>query len=163
MHLKVRNRQNRSSTERCNFSPHIESDDPSHPDSVFGTAPSWRIRDGRMQLPQVLQMIQNKQQTSGKHARHVKSQRQQEEEEEAIVASPDAVVHPGTVMVKVLKRSHISAFNPFTKWLIKCTFSVASHSKYAFNGIFTSLLLMKTNSNTATDLTALCFMYNHFY
>lgn len=34
----------------------------------------------------------------------MKTQRQEEEEEEAIVASPNAVVHPGTVMVKVLKR-----------------------------------------------------------
>lgn len=33
---------------------------------------------------------------------HVTRQRQQEQEEVAVVTPPDAVVHPGTVVVKVL-------------------------------------------------------------
>lgn len=61
-----------------------------------------RIRDGAVQLPQLVHVVQDVNQAEGEHGDHVERQRQQEEEEVAVVAPPDAVVHPGAVVVKVL-------------------------------------------------------------
>lgn len=48
-------------------------------------------------------MVEHKEQTEGEDAHHVGAQGQQEEEEVAVVAPPDAVVHPWAVVVKVLQ------------------------------------------------------------
>lgn len=61
-----------------------------------------RIRDGCTWLPQGFQVVQYIQETPRENGHHVHAERQQEEEEEAVVPSPDAVVHPGAMMVKVL-------------------------------------------------------------
>lgn len=56
-----------------------------------------------MQAMDVLPVIQDKKQTKAKHSHDMSRQRQQEEEEVAVVPLADAVVHPWTVMVKLLK------------------------------------------------------------
>lgn len=48
-------------------------------------------------------MIQYIQKTPNYNNHHVNAEKQQEQEKEAIVPSPNAVVHPRTVMVKVLR------------------------------------------------------------
>ena len=57
-----------------------------------------------MQLPQVLLVVQDVEQAEGEHAHHVQREGEQEQEEVAVVPPPDAVVDPGTVVVKVLQR-----------------------------------------------------------
>lgn len=47
-------------------------------------------------------MVQDVYEAKGEDADHMNCQRRQKQEEVAVVAPPDAVVHPGTVMVKVL-------------------------------------------------------------
>lgn len=59
-----------------------------------------------MQRSQPLPVVEDKDEAKGENAHHVDAQRQQEEEEVAIVPPPDAVVHPWTVMVEVLRRSY---------------------------------------------------------
>lgn len=63
-----------------------------------------RIRDKAVQAPQVILVVQDIHEAQGEHANHVNGERQQKQEEVAIVPPPDAVVHPRTVMVKVLGR-----------------------------------------------------------
>lgn len=48
-------------------------------------------------------MVQDVYEAKREHADHVKRQWQQKEEEVTVVTPPNAVVHPGTVMVKVLE------------------------------------------------------------
>lgn len=48
-------------------------------------------------------MVQDVYEAEGEDADHVNRQRQQKQEEVAVVSPPDAVVHPGTMMVKVLR------------------------------------------------------------
>lgn len=48
--------------------------------------------------------MEDKNEAEGKNSHHVDAQRQQEEEEVAVVSPSDAVVHPGTVVVEVLRR-----------------------------------------------------------
>lgn len=67
-----------------------------------------RIRDGCVQLPQGFQVVQNIQKTPRENGHHVHAKRQQEEEEITVVPSPDAVVHPGAMMVKVLGTIHLA-------------------------------------------------------
>ena len=56
-----------------------------------------------MQAVNVLPMVQDKEQPKSKHGHDVSRQRQEEEEEVAVVSPADAVVHPWTVVVKVLQ------------------------------------------------------------
>lgn len=56
-----------------------------------------------MQLPQFVHVVQDVYEAKGEDADHVECQRQQEQEEVAVVPPPDAVVHPGAVVVKVLR------------------------------------------------------------
>lgn len=58
-----------------------------------------------MQLPQIIHVVQDVNEAKGENSHHVKGKRQQKQKKVAVVSSPDAVVHPGTVMVKVLERS----------------------------------------------------------
>lgn len=55
-----------------------------------------------MQLPQLVHVVQDVYEAECEDEDHVTRQRQQEQEEVAVVTPPDAVVHPGTVVVKVL-------------------------------------------------------------
>lgn len=64
-----------------------------------------RIRDGEVQLPQIIHVVQHVYEAKGENSHHVKGKRQQEQKKVAVVSSADAVVHPGTVMVKVLERT----------------------------------------------------------
>ena len=59
-----------------------------------------RIRDSAVQLPQFIHVVQDIYEAKGEDTDHVTGQRQQKQEEVAVVSPPDAVVHPGTVMVK---------------------------------------------------------------
>lgn len=52
-------------------------------------------------------MVQYIQETARENGHHMDAERQQEEEEETVVPSPDAVVHPGAMMVKVLGRMYV--------------------------------------------------------
>lgn len=65
---------------------------------------SRRIRDSGVQRTQSLSVVENKDEAKGENSHHVDAQRQQEEEEVAVVPPADAVVHPGTVMVEILRR-----------------------------------------------------------
>lgn len=47
-------------------------------------------------------MVEHVEQAKGHHPHHVRAERQQEQEEVAVVAASNAVVDPGTVVVKVL-------------------------------------------------------------
>ena len=47
-------------------------------------------------------MVQDVYEAEGEDTDHVNCQRQQKKEEVAVVAPPDTVVHPGTMVVKVL-------------------------------------------------------------
>lgn len=60
-----------------------------------------------MQLPQGFQVAQNIQETPRENSHHVHAKRQQEEEEETVVPSPNTVVYPGAVVVKVLEKYSI--------------------------------------------------------
>lgn len=62
-----------------------------------------RIRDSAVQLPQFVHVVQDVYESEAEDTDHVKCQRQQKQEEVAVVSPPDTVVHPGTVMVKVLR------------------------------------------------------------
>lgn len=59
-----------------------------------------------MQCSQSLSVVEDKDEAEGENSHHVDAQRQQEEEEVAIVPPSNAVVHPGTVVVKVLTRGY---------------------------------------------------------
>lgn len=48
-------------------------------------------------------MMEDEDEAEGENSHHVDAQRQQEEEEVAVIPPPDAVVHPGTVVVEVLR------------------------------------------------------------
>lgn len=56
-----------------------------------------------MQTVNVLPMVEDEEQSKAKHGHDVSRQRQQEEEEVAVVPPTDTVVHPWTVVVKVLR------------------------------------------------------------
>lgn len=62
-----------------------------------------RIRDSGVKLQKPLPVVEDKDEAEGENSHHVNAQRQQEEEEVAVVPPSDAVVHPGTVVVKVLR------------------------------------------------------------
>lgn len=64
---------------------------------------SQRIRDGGVQRSEALSVMEDKDEAEGENSHHVDAQRQQEEEEVAVIPPPDAVVHPGTVVVEVLR------------------------------------------------------------
>lgn len=64
---------------------------------------SERIRDGGVQRSQSLSVVEDEEEAEGENSHHVDGQRQQEEEEVAVVPPSNAVVHPGTVVVKVLR------------------------------------------------------------
>lgn len=49
-------------------------------------------------------MVEDEDEAGGEDAQHVDAQRQQEEEEVTVVPAPDAVIHPGAVVVEVLRR-----------------------------------------------------------
>lgn len=73
---------------------------------------SGRIRDSGVQRSQPLSVVQHKDEAEGENSHHVDTQRQQEEKEVAVVSPSNAVVHPWTVVVKVLRRKQISySFN----------------------------------------------------
>lgn len=55
----------------------------------------WRV--------QLLLVVQDKNQTKAKHIHNVSGERQQEEEEVAVIPPTNAVVHPGTMVVKILR------------------------------------------------------------
>lgn len=57
-----------------------------------------------MQSSQSLPVVEDKDEAKREDSNHVDGQRQQEEEEVAVVPSSYAVVDPGTVVVKVLKK-----------------------------------------------------------
>ena len=50
-------------------------------------------------------MVEDEDEAGGEDAQHVDAQRQQEEEEVTVVPPPDAVIHPGAVVVEVLRRA----------------------------------------------------------
>lgn len=66
-----------------------------------------RIRDGGVQRSQPVFVVEDKDEAKRENPHHVNAQRQQEEEEVAVVPPSNAVVHPGTVMVKVLRRDEV--------------------------------------------------------
>lgn len=63
-----------------------------------------RIRDSGVQGSKALSVMEDKDEAERKNSNHVDAQRQQEEEEVAVVSPSNAVVHPGTVVVEVLRR-----------------------------------------------------------
>lgn len=63
-----------------------------------------RIRDGCTELPQGFQVVQDIQEAAREDGHHVHAERQEEKEEETVVSSPDAVIHPWAMMVKVLAK-----------------------------------------------------------
>lgn len=71
------------------------------------------IRDGAVQLPQRVHVLQDVDQAQGEDGHHVKGERQQEQEEVAVVPPPDAVVDPGAVMVEILSAAHKRVFGGF--------------------------------------------------
>lgn len=75
-----------------------------------------RIRDSAVQLPQFVHVVQDVYEAEGEDADHVSCQRQQKQEEVAVVSPPDAVVHPGTVMVEVLSGEHQMIQNRTAYW-----------------------------------------------
>lgn len=74
-----------------------------------------------MQLPQLVHVVQDVYEAECEDGDHVKRQREQKEKEVAVVSPPDAVVHPRTVMVKVLgkemrkKRYYVIKYTAWTK------------------------------------------------
>lgn len=56
-----------------------------------------------MRRVQLLLVVQDKNQTKAKHIHNVSGERQQEEEEVAVIPPTNAVVHPGTMVVKILR------------------------------------------------------------
>lgn len=48
-------------------------------------------------------MVKHEDEAQAEHANHVTGEGQQEEEEVAVVTPSDAVVHPRTVVVKILR------------------------------------------------------------
>lgn len=56
-----------------------------------------------MQAVNVLPVVQDKEQAESKHGHDVSCQRQEEEEKVAVVSPADAVIHPWTVVVKILQ------------------------------------------------------------
>lgn len=52
-------------------------------------------------------MVQDKNQAEAKHIHDMGGKRQQEEEEMAIIPPTNAVVHPRTVMVEILRENRI--------------------------------------------------------
>lgn len=58
-----------------------------------------------MKSSQLFSVVENKYEAEGENSHHVNAQRQQEEEEVTVVPPADAVVHPGTVMVEILRRA----------------------------------------------------------
>jgi len=57
-----------------------------------------------VQAIHALAMEEDKEQAKAKHGHDVSRQRQEEKEEVTVVSPADAVVHPWTVMVKILHK-----------------------------------------------------------
>lgn len=84
---------------------------------------SVRIRDSGVQRSQRFSVVKDKDEAETEHSHHVSTQRQQEEEEVAVVSPANAVVHPGTVMVKVLRKGGSFLFRNFEKPIRRTLFS----------------------------------------
>lgn len=56
---------------------------------------------------QLLAVVQDIDQAEAKYVHDVGGEREQEEEEIAIIPPTDAVVHPGTVVVKILREHRV--------------------------------------------------------
>lgn len=61
------------------------------------------LRNDSGHLAQPILAVEHEDQAQHEDAEHVQGQRDEEEEEEPIVAPPDAVVHPRTVVVECLR------------------------------------------------------------
>lgn len=61
-----------------------------------------------MQRSQSLSVVEDEDEAEGENSHHVDAQRQQEKEEVAVVPPSNAVVHPGTVVVEVLRRDGVT-------------------------------------------------------
>lgn len=70
------------------------------------------IRDGGVQRSQPLPVVEHEDEARGEDSHHVDAQGEEEEEEVAVVPAPDAVVHPGAVVVKVLRVENDAAIQP---------------------------------------------------
>lgn len=62
-----------------------------------------RIRDARVDVSQLLLVLQYIEQTESEYAEHMKAQWEQEEKEEPVISSADAIIHPRAMMIERLK------------------------------------------------------------
>lgn len=81
---------------------YVEACETSNRDKEQTCDTHYNQRDDGMQAVDVLSMVENEEQAEAKHCHDVGRQRQEEEEEIAVVSPTNAVVDPGTVVVKVL-------------------------------------------------------------
>lgn len=81
-----------------------------------------------MQVVHVAAMAEYEEQAKAKHSHDVSRQRQKEEEKVAVVPPPDTIVHPWTVVIKVLQRNQEEKknHNSITQWNLYLKFSVFS-------------------------------------
>lgn len=83
-----------------------------------------------MQVVEVVAMTEYKEQAKAKHGHDVRCQRQKEEEEVSVVPPADTVVHPWTVVIKVLQ-SNLKNNAHITHWKSNLNFpSVKSNIIY---------------------------------
>lgn len=89
----------------CSASGHkydVETGETSNRDEKQSCNTHHSQRDDGVQAVDALAVIQNEEQAEAEHGHDVGRQRQQEEEEVTVVSPADAIVHPWTVMVKLL-------------------------------------------------------------
>lgn len=81
---------------------YVEAREASNRDEEQACNTHYSQCDDGVQAVDVLPVVEDEEEAEAKHGHDVSRQRQEEEEEVAVVSPADAVVHPRTVVVKVL-------------------------------------------------------------
>lgn len=90
------------------------------PSSLWLQWAKWRIRNSSMWCVQLLPVVQDINQAKAKYVYDVGSKWQQEEEEMAIIPPTNAVVHPRTVVVKILREHRVKEGQKERKTMMIC-------------------------------------------
>lgn len=80
----------------------METSESSYRDEEQACDTHYSQCDDGMQAVDVLSMIEDKEEAEAKHGHDVSCEREKEQEEVSVVPPPDTVVHPGTVVIKLL-------------------------------------------------------------
>lgn len=81
---------------------YVETSESSDRDEEQACYTHYSQCDDGVQAVDVLSMIEDEEEAKPEHGHDVSREREKEQEEVSVVPSPDAVVHPGTVVIELL-------------------------------------------------------------